>query len=79
MKALCITSHSVDVKDEAGKFKKYKAGQVYEIPKLSRFFKAATADQRKAFEEKEAAYKKKIADRKKADGKDEGVKVNDAA
>ena len=42
VEAMCISSHEQPGK-EAGKFNKYVAGQVYEIPELNRHFKQVKA------------------------------------
>ncbi len=63
--AMCITNHEQPGK-EAGKFKRYVAGQVYEIPEdgLNRYFKRVKtgtlkklADEKKAREDAAAAGK----------------------
>ena len=64
MKVMCITDNQVGDQKRPGRFKRYEAGRVYEISKLNRHFRMATAEEKKAFEEKAAAYDKKIAERK---------------
>ena len=56
VEALCITGHDVDDKDKPGRFKRYVAGEHYEIPELNRYFKKVKAGTiKKAAEENATA------------------------
>ena len=64
--ARCITSHD-QPGEKPGRFKRYFAGEVYEVPKLNRYFEPVKAGTlKKLAEEKKAARDKRDADEKKA-------------
>ena len=40
MKAKCRVSHEVPTPDKPGRFKKYEAGQVYDVAEINGYFEA---------------------------------------